>query len=53
MQMAVIHFCKAIHFTQTNMYKLSKNVNEPKILRILIRMKSVKLDANQHMLDIY
>ena len=52
-QMAAIHFCKAIHFTQTNMNNLSQNVNEPKMLRILISMKSVKLDANQQMLDIY
>jgi len=53
MQMAAIHFCKAIHFIQTNMNKLSQNVNEPKILQILIRMKSVKLDTNQPILDIY
>jgi len=52
-QMAAVHFCKAIHFSQTNMNKLSQNVNEPKMLRMLIRMKSVKLDANQYLLDIY
>jgi len=52
-QMAASHFCKAMHFTQTNMNKLSQNVTEPKILRVLIRMRSVKLHANQHMLDIY
>jgi len=51
--MAAIHFCKAIHFSQTNMNKLAQNVNEPKMLRILIHMKSVKLDANQYLLDIY
>jgi len=50
-QMAAIHFCKAMHFTQNNMNKLSQNANELKMVRILIRMKSVKSDANQHMLD--